>query len=104
MSQRSTLDQVQSAVGKEKIEIVAREIDRIREQMQFHEQASNDIDEAIETLSLNDLAEKHGVGVRSLRVRIGDVMGAQSVIKMGHSWVVRKKIWAEFLRKAEMGA
>lgn len=100
MKKPSIHSQIQNAVGTQKIDIIARELDRIHAELT--ESANNeDIDGIIETLSLNEIAEQQGVPVRYLRDQISRTLGSPSVVKMGRTWIIRKTTWLRYLKACE---
>lgn len=97
---RSTLHIIQEAVGMDKITVMAAMIDLDRNDLEnLRNQIS--IDEEIETLELNRLAEQYGTGEKTLPEQIERQLRPGVVIKVGKKWLIRKRRFLDFLESKE---
>lgn len=93
----TVLQQVQAAVGSDKLTVLAAAVDQALQATQH----SATLDDQIETLDVHELAEKFGTTFETFRRQITEVMGAGAVLKLGKKWVIRKQTYLEFLQVRE---
>jgi len=97
----AAIDLVGSAVGFDKFDVLAKEIDKVAEQMQ---RVSASLDEEVETLCVRELASKYGVSFETMRRQICAQMGDRAVFRVGKSWVIRKRRFLDYLLEKERQA
>jgi len=93
----TTLQQVQQALGTDKFTVLAVAVDQALEAR--NREVS--LDEQIETLDVQQLAENYGTSLETLRKQISDFVGAGAVFKLGKKWVIRKQTFLQFLQARE---
>ncbi len=96
----TTLEQLRSAVGSERLILLAASIDNLIEERCVRAQGVP-IDEQIETLDVKQLAQDYDVGFETFRKQICRVVGEGAVFKLGSKWVIRKRKFLEFLKVKE---
>lgn len=96
----TTLEQLRSAVGSEKLLVLATSIDSLIEDRAARAEGIP-IDEEIETMDVKRLAKDYDVGFETFRKQISRVVGEGSVFKLGSKWVIRKRKFLEFLKAKE---
>ena len=92
---------VDSAVGLDKFTVLAKEIDRVAEQIHM---VTVSLDVEVETLCVRDLASRYGVTFETMRKQICDQMGDGSVFRVGKMWVIRKRKFLDYLLEKERQA
>lgn len=94
----ATIDLVEATLGMDKFIVLARAIDKVAEQMRM---VSASIDDAVETLFVEDLASRFGVTTETMRKQICARMGATVVFRVGKRWVIRKQKYLDYLIELE---
>lgn len=96
----SILALLEKAVGTEKLTLLASAIDQIRIN-QFESASGLTLDDKIETLEVDALAQENGVTLNTMRANICGVLGEGAVFRLGKRWVIRKQRYLDFLRAKE---
>lgn len=94
----ATIHLVDSAVGLDKFVILAKEIDRVAEQVHM---VTVSLDDEVETLCVREIASRHGVTFETMRKQICALMGNGTVFRIGKCWVIRKRKFLDYLLKRE---
>ena len=89
---------VDSAEGRDKFTVLAKEIDRVAEQVHMVTVSLND---EVETLCVRNLASRHGVTFETMRKQICALMGNGAVFRIGKCWVIRKRKFLDYLLERE---
>ena len=93
----TTLQQVQQALGTDKFTVLAVAVDQALEARS----REVSLDEQIETLDVQKLAETYATSLETLRKQIVEAVGPGAVFKLGKRWVIRKQTFLNFLQSRE---
>lgn len=94
----ATIHLVDSAVGLDKFAVLAKEIDRVAERVLM---VSVSLDNELETLCMRELSSKYGVTIETMRKQICAQMGNGAVYRVGKYWVIRKRMFLDYLLARE---
>jgi hypothetical protein len=84
----------------EKFVVMAAAIDLAKNDLEILRNRVS-LDDEIETLELSQLAEQYGTGEKTLREQIERQLGSGAAIKVGKKWVIRKRLFLDYLESKE---